>query len=112
MHMLRLLSSLPLDALQSPMIKHVSHRYLHDLCTLLHPSMQNTSSRAFSDVMRRLRQRQATSLIRLRYALAGSTMLMDNINTIGLGIQFLTGNYSTHIFFSSLAIALTPIVSS
>lgn len=41
MHMLRLLSSLPLDALQSPMIKHVSHRYLHDLCTLLHPSMQN-----------------------------------------------------------------------
>lgn len=99
MHMLRLLSSLPLDALQSPMIKHVSHRYLHDLCTLLHPSMQNTSNRAFSDVMRRLRQRQATSLIRLRYALAGSTMLMDNINTIGLGIQFLTGNYSTHIFF-------------
>lgn len=92
MHMLRLLSSLPLDALQSPMIKHVSHRYLHDLCTLLHPSMQNTSSRAFSDVMRRLRQRQATSLIRLRYALAGSAMLMDNINTIGLGIQFLTGN--------------------
>ncbi|CDH51960.1 hypothetical protein RO3G_05312 [Lichtheimia corymbifera JMRC:FSU:9682] len=90
MHMLRLLSSLPLDALQSPMIKHVSHRYLHDLCTLLHPSMQNTSSRAFSDVMRRLRQRQATSLIRLRYALAGSAMLMDNINTIGLGIQFLT----------------------
>lgn len=65
-----------------------------------------TSSRAFSDVMRRLRQRQATSLIRLRYALAGSTMLMDNINTIGLGIQFLT---EQHLSWPDHVQAVSPV---
>ncbi|KAI9322394.1 hypothetical protein BX666DRAFT_1848476 [Dichotomocladium elegans] len=94
MHILRLLSTLPPDALQSPIIRHVSHRYLHDMCTLLHPSLHNTSRRAFTNLMRRLRMRQAASLIRLRYALSGSaTALMDNINIIGLGIQFLTDQH-------------------
>ncbi|KAI9482634.1 hypothetical protein BDB00DRAFT_965588 [Zychaea mexicana] len=91
-HMLRLLSTLSPDQLQTPMIRHVAHRYLHDMCTLLHPSLRSTSDRAFNDLIRKLRQRQAASLIRMRYALVHTknNALMEHINTVGLGIQFLT----------------------
>lgn len=68
---------------------------------MLHPSLRHTSPRAFSQTIRRLRQRQASSLIRLRYALASSStatshsmMLMDHINAISLGIHFLLGKKS------------------
>ncbi|KAI7858857.1 hypothetical protein BDC45DRAFT_531397 [Circinella umbellata] len=87
-HILRLLSTLSPDALQSPIVRNVAHSYLHDICTLLHPSLQNTSPRAFRTMLTKLQQRQATNLIRLRYALTNSTLL-DNINTIGFGIQLL-----------------------
>ncbi|KAI9251857.1 hypothetical protein BDA99DRAFT_541259 [Phascolomyces articulosus] len=87
-HILRLLSTLSPDALQSPIIRNVAHSYLHDICTLLHPSLQGTSPRAFRTMLTKLQQRQATNLIRLRYALSNSTLL-DNINTIGFGIQLL-----------------------
>ncbi|KAI9499432.1 hypothetical protein BDB00DRAFT_753248 [Zychaea mexicana] len=87
-HILRLLSTLSPDALQSPIVRNVAHSYLHDICTLLHPSLQGTSPRALRNILTKLQQRQANSLIRLRYALSNSTML-DNINTIGFGIQLL-----------------------
>ncbi|KAL1926933.1 hypothetical protein VTP01DRAFT_5263 [Rhizomucor pusillus] len=89
-HLLRLLSTLSPEALQTPIIRHVAHRYLYDLCTLLHPSLGGTSRRAFADVLRRIRHRQAASLIRLRYALSSvSPALLDNLNTVGLGIHML-----------------------
>ncbi|KAI8061799.1 hypothetical protein BC940DRAFT_309793 [Gongronella butleri] len=95
-HILRLLSSLNNDALSTPLIRHVAHRYMQDICTVLQPSLQYTSPRAFGHAVRRLRKRQASSLIRLRYALTSSStatsqsvMLMDHINAIGLGIHFL-----------------------
>ncbi|KAI9299714.1 hypothetical protein BJ944DRAFT_244916 [Cunninghamella echinulata] len=96
-HILRLLSSLNTDTLQqSPLIKDVCHRYLHDICTMLHPSLKETSPKAFSNTIQKLRQRQASSLIKLRYALTSSStatsqsvMLMDHINAIGLGIHYL-----------------------
>ncbi|KAI8138351.1 hypothetical protein BJV82DRAFT_631233 [Fennellomyces sp. T-0311] len=87
-HILRLLSTLSPDALQSPIVRNVAHGYLHDICTLLHPSLQGTSPRALRNVLNTLQQRQASNLIRLRYALSSSTLL-DNINTIGFGIQLL-----------------------
>lgn len=91
-HLLRLLSTLSPEALQTPIIRHVAHRYLYDLCTLLHPSLGGTSRRAFADVLRRIRHRQAASLIRLRYALSSvSPALLDNLNTVGLGIHMLLG---------------------
>ncbi|KAG2222528.1 hypothetical protein INT45_012842 [Circinella minor] len=74
-HILRLLSTLSPDALQSPIVRNVAHSYLHDICTLLHPSLQNTSPRAFQNMLTKLQQRQATNLIRLRYALTNSTLL-------------------------------------
>ncbi|KAI7853020.1 hypothetical protein BDC45DRAFT_570555 [Circinella umbellata] len=99
-HILRLLSTLTPDQLQTPMVRHVAHRYLHDMCTLLHPSLQTTSDRAFTDLIRKLRTRQAASLIRIRYALYqqqqhnhNHTSLLDHINTVGLGIQFLTDQH-------------------
>ncbi|KAI9323414.1 hypothetical protein BX666DRAFT_56506 [Dichotomocladium elegans] len=93
-HILRLLSTMSPDALQTPIIRNVAHGYLHDICTLLHPSLQNTSPRAFHKVAGRLHQRQAANLIRLRYALGASPTtaslaLLDNINTIGFGIHVL-----------------------
>ncbi|KAF7725569.1 hypothetical protein EC973_009524 [Apophysomyces ossiformis] len=93
-HLLRLLSTLNPDTLQSPIIRNVAHRYLYDICTVIHPSLCNTSNRAFKDVLHRLRYRQAASLIRLKYALLStptpaSVSLMENLNTIGLGIHFL-----------------------
>lgn len=56
----------------------------------------STSPKAFSSVLTRLRQSQATNLIRLRYALlssptSASATLMENINTIGYGIHHLLG---------------------
>lgn len=97
-HILRLLSTLSHDSLQSPIIRNVSHSYLRDICTLLHPSLSGTSPKAFANVLQRLRQSQATNLIRLKYALlstptAASVALMDNINTIGFGIHLLLGKY-------------------
>ncbi|KAI8377501.1 uncharacterized protein BYT42DRAFT_570523 [Radiomyces spectabilis] len=91
-HLLRLLSTQTAETLQSPVIKHIAHQYLHDICTLLHPSLLATSPRAFTDVLCRLRQRQAASLIRLRYALlytptAASVALLENMQTIGFGIH-------------------------
>lgn len=96
-HILRLLSTLSHDSLQSPIIRNVAHSYLRDICTLLHPSLRGTSPKAFSTVLKKLRQSQATSLIRLKYALlsaptAASASLMENINTIGFGIHLLLGN--------------------
>ncbi|CAO3611789.1 unnamed protein product [Cunninghamella blakesleeana] len=94
-HILRLLSSLNTDQLQSPLIKDVAYSYLHDICTMLHPSLKETSPKAFTHTIQKLRQRQASSLIKLRYALTSSTatnqsvMLMDHINAIGLGIHYL-----------------------
>ncbi|CAO3641352.1 unnamed protein product [Mucor hiemalis] len=93
-HILRLLSTLSHDSLQSPIIRNVSHSYLRDICTILHPSLSGTSPKAFSNVLQRLRQSQSTNLIRLKYALlssptAASVALMDNINTIGFGIHLL-----------------------
>ncbi|KAI9355559.1 hypothetical protein BD770DRAFT_428536 [Pilaira anomala] len=93
-HILRLLSTLSHDSLQSPIIRNVSHSYFRDICTLLHPSLMGTSPKAFSNVLTRLRQSQATNLIRLKYALlsnptSASVTLMENINTIGFGIHLL-----------------------
>ncbi|KAI8991667.1 hypothetical protein BDF20DRAFT_845762 [Mycotypha africana] len=94
-HILRLLSTLSPTALQSPIIKNVSHSYLRDICTLLHPSLQETSPKAFSKVIEKLQSNQATNLIRLKYALlqsnptAASVALMENISTISLGIHLL-----------------------
>ncbi|KAG2222631.1 hypothetical protein INT45_008295 [Circinella minor] len=111
-HILRLLSTLTPDQLQTPMIRHVAHRYLHDMCTLLHPSLQTTSDHAFTDLIRKLRTRQAASLIRIRYALYqqqqqqqqhnhnNHTILLDHINTVGLGIQFLTDQHLLGSSFS------------
>ena len=105
------------------MIRHVAHRYLHDMCTLLHPSLQTTSDRAFTDLIRKLRTRQAASLIRIRYALYhqqhnnnNHTTLLDHINTVGLGIQFLTGKiirikepqFSLSFFFFTLCLLFVP----
>lgn len=103
-HQLRLLSTLTPDALQTPIIRHVAYRYLHDICTLLHPSLQNTSPRGFTETVKRIRSRQAASLVRLRYVLRSATpstvALMDNISTISLGIQMLIGMYiSRRIYF-------------
>ncbi|KAI9472132.1 MAG: hypothetical protein EXX96DRAFT_346898 [Benjaminiella poitrasii] len=97
-HMLRLLSTLSPEALQSPIIRHVAHSYLRDICTLLHPSLKETSPKAFTNVLSDLRQRQTTNLIRLKYALLSSsstntTTLLDNINTIGTGIYLLLDQY-------------------
>ncbi|KAI9258132.1 hypothetical protein BDA99DRAFT_583751 [Phascolomyces articulosus] len=92
-HILRLISTLSPDQLQTPMIRHVAHRYLHDMCTLLHPSLRHTSDRAFTDLIRKLRTRQAANLILTgsgTTAASTSAALMDHINTVGLGIQFLT----------------------
>ncbi|KAF7726979.1 hypothetical protein EC973_008174 [Apophysomyces ossiformis] len=102
-HLLRLLSTLTPESLQTPIIRHVAHQYLHDICTLLHPSLRATSQRAFSDVLRRLRHRQAASLVRLRYALLAtptpsSVSLMESINNIGIGIHVLAGQ---HLSWSS-----------
>ncbi|KAI8088471.1 hypothetical protein BDF21DRAFT_413320 [Thamnidium elegans] len=93
-HILRLLSTLSHDSLQSPIIRNVSHSYFRDICTLLHPSLMGTSPKAFSNVLSKLRQSQATNLIRLKYALlsnptSNSVTLMENINTIGFGIHLL-----------------------
>ncbi|CEP11386.1 hypothetical protein [Parasitella parasitica] len=93
-HILRLLSTLSPDSLQSPIIRNVAHSYLRDICTLLHPSFRETSPKAISKVFSNLRQSQATNLIRLKYALlsnptAASVALMENINTIGFGIHLL-----------------------
>ncbi|ORZ13653.1 hypothetical protein BCR42DRAFT_67898 [Absidia repens] len=92
-HILRLLSTLHDDALQTPLIRNVTQRYLIDICSLLHPSLRQTSPRSFSHKIHKLRQRQAQSLIWLRYALASSStatshsvMLMDHINSISLSI--------------------------
>lgn len=90
-HILRLLSTMSPDALRSPIIRYVAHSYLHDICTLLHPSLQSTSDQAFRNMLKRLRQRQAANLIRLRYALSAFPVLMDNINTISFGIHILLG---------------------
>ncbi|CAO0801298.1 unnamed protein product [Mucor circinelloides] len=93
-HILRLLSTLSPDSLQSPIIRNVAHSYLRDICTLLHPSLKGTSPKAIAKVFSNLRQSQATNLIRLKYALlssptAASATLMENINTIGFGIHLL-----------------------
>ncbi|CAO3597693.1 unnamed protein product [Absidia cylindrospora] len=95
-HILRLLSTLHDDALQTPLIRNVTQRYLIDICSLLHPSLRQTSPRSFSHKIHKLRQRQAQSLIWLRYALASSStatshsvMLMDHINSISLSIYCL-----------------------
>lgn len=93
-HILRLLSTMSPDALRSPIIRYVAHSYLHDICTLLHPSLQSTSDQAFRNMLKRLRQRQAANLIRLRYALSAFPVLMDNINTISFGIHILLGKQS------------------
>lgn len=113
-HILRLLSTLSHDSLQSPIIRNVSHSYLRDICTLLHPSTSATSPRAFSNTLQRLRQSQATSLIRLKYALlssptAASVTLMENINTIGLGIHLLLGKlYKKKKILLKKRVRLTP----
>ncbi|CAO3675493.1 unnamed protein product [Rhizopus stolonifer] len=93
-HILRLLSTLSSDSLQSPIIKNVAHSYLRDICTLLHPSLKQTSPKAFSNVLAKLRTSQALNLVRLRYAfLSGPTQssanLIENISTIGVGIHLL-----------------------
>jgi hypothetical protein len=98
-HILRLLSTLSPDSLQSPIVRNVAHSYLRDICTLLHPSLQGTSPKAFSNVISRLRQSQAANLIRLRYALlsaptSSSASLMENISNIGFGIHLLLGKAS------------------
>ncbi|KAI8344476.1 hypothetical protein BC941DRAFT_491985 [Chlamydoabsidia padenii] len=116
-HILRLLSSLNPDALQTPLIRNVAQRYLTDICSMLHPSLRHTSPRAFSQTIRRLRQRQASSLIRLRYALASSStatshsmMLMDHINAISLGIHFLLDQHvSWHKQTGNQAQVLCPV---
>ncbi|CAO3600573.1 unnamed protein product [Absidia cylindrospora] len=116
-HILRLLSSLNADALQTPLIRNVAQRYLVDICSMLHPSLRQTSPRAFSQTVRRLRQRQASSLIRLRYALASSStstshsvMLMDHINAISLGIHFLLDQHvSWHKQTGNQAQTLCPV---
>lgn len=97
-HILRLLSTLSPDSLQSPIIRNVAHSYLRDICTLLHPSLKGTSPKAIAKVFSNLRQSQATNLIRLKYALlsnptAASATLMENINTIGFGIHLLLGKW-------------------
>ncbi|KAG0169449.1 hypothetical protein DFQ28_004383 [Apophysomyces sp. BC1034] len=102
-HLLRLLSTLSPELLQTPIIRHVAHQYLYDICTLVHPSLRATSQSAFSDVLRRLRHRQAASLVRLRYALLSSptpssVSLMESINNIGIGIHVLAGQ---HLSWSS-----------
>ncbi|KAG2202468.1 hypothetical protein INT47_013084 [Mucor saturninus] len=116
-HILRLLSTLSHDSLGSPIIRNVSHSYLRDICTLLHPSLMATSPKAFSSVLTRLRQSQATNLIRLRYALlssptSSSATLMENINTIGYGIHLLldqhlswnnTSNYAQKVCTEEIA---------
>ncbi|KAG1046529.1 hypothetical protein G6F43_010990 [Rhizopus delemar] len=91
-HLLRLLSTLSPDSLQKPVIKHVAHSYLRDICTLLHPSLKQTSPKAFSTVLTQLRTSQALNLIRLRYAFSSSpnsVNLLENMNTIGIGIHLL-----------------------
>ncbi|CEG68358.1 hypothetical protein RMATCC62417_04638 [Rhizopus microsporus] len=93
-HILRLLSALSPESLQSPIIKNVAHSYLCDICTLLHPSLKQTSPKALSNVLSKLRTSQAVNSIRLRYAFLSSPTpaclnLMDNINTIGIGIHHL-----------------------
>ncbi|KAG1249521.1 hypothetical protein G6F68_013281 [Rhizopus microsporus] len=91
-HILRLLSTLSPDSLQKPILKHVAHSYLRDICTLLHPSLKQTSPKAFSTVLTKLRTSQALNLIRLRYAFSSSpnsVNLVENINTIGIGIHLL-----------------------
>ncbi|ORX54013.1 hypothetical protein DM01DRAFT_1383412 [Hesseltinella vesiculosa] len=116
-HILRLLSSLNNDTLNTPLIRHVAHRYLQDVCTMLQPSLQHTSPRAFSQTVKRLRKRQASSLIRLRYALTSSTTatpqsvtLMDHINAIGLGIHFLLDQHvSWHIHEPNKAQMISPL---
>ncbi|KAI8064310.1 uncharacterized protein B0P05DRAFT_554921 [Gilbertella persicaria] len=93
-HILRLLSTLSHESLQSPIIRNVAHSYLRDICTLLHPSLKQTSPKAFSKVLTKLRQSQALNLIRLKYALlskplATSVSLLENINIIHTGIHLL-----------------------
>ncbi|SAL95518.1 hypothetical protein [Absidia glauca] len=115
-HILRLLSSLNTDCLQTPLIRNVAQRYLVDICSILHPSLRQTPPRAFSQTIHRLRQRQASSLIRLRYALASSTStprslkLLDHINAVGLGIHFLLDQHvSWHLQTGNHAQALCPL---
>ncbi|KAI8098775.1 uncharacterized protein BX664DRAFT_381445 [Halteromyces radiatus] len=116
-HILRLLSSLNSDSLQNPVIRNVAHRYLSDICTMLHPSLRQTSPRAFSNTIRKLRQRQASTLIRLRYALASSStatshsiIVMDQINAVSLGIHFLLDQHvSWHRQTGNQAQVICPI---
>ncbi|KAI8340335.1 hypothetical protein BC941DRAFT_500858 [Chlamydoabsidia padenii] len=107
-HILRLLSSLDTETLQAPLIRNVTQRYLQDICSLLHPSLRQTSPRAYSQTIYRLKQRQATSMICLRYALAPHSLkLLDHINAINVGIHYLldqhvswhdqTGNHAQSI---------------
>ncbi|KAG1150361.1 hypothetical protein G6F37_002235 [Rhizopus arrhizus] len=97
-HILRLLSTLPPDSLQTPILRHVSYSYLRDICTLLHPSLRQISPNAFSNTLTKLKTSQALNLIRLRYALLSNPTsafvnLMENINTIGIGIHLLLDQY-------------------
>ncbi|KAI7900935.1 uncharacterized protein BX663DRAFT_515769 [Cokeromyces recurvatus] len=100
-HILRLLSTLSPETLKSPIIRHVAHNYLRDICTLLHPSLKETSPKAFINVLTDLRQRQSINLIRLKYALLSSSFssttntiqLLENLNTIGTGIYLLLDQY-------------------
>lgn len=116
-HILRLLSTLSPEALKTPIVRHVAHDYLHDICTLLHPSLQSTSPRGFRNVARRLHQRQAANLIRLRYAFtssptAASLALLDNINTIGFGIHMLLGKLFQLLAPSVVAILPNQLCST
>ncbi|KAI8337342.1 hypothetical protein BD560DRAFT_493644 [Blakeslea trispora] len=93
-HILRLLSTLSHESLESPIIRNVAHSYLRAICTLLHPSLKQTSPKGFAKVLNQLRQTQSINLIRLKYALlsvptATSVALLDNIHTIHSGIHCL-----------------------
>lgn len=80
---------------------------------MLHPSLRQTPPRAFSQTIHRLRQRQASSLLRLRYALASSSTatprslnLLDRVNAVGLGIHFLLGRKLKSRFFFKYRLSL------
>ncbi|KAI8358506.1 hypothetical protein EDC96DRAFT_514568 [Choanephora cucurbitarum] len=93
-HILRLLSTLSHESLESPIIRNVAHNYLRAICTLLHPSLKQTSPKGFAKVLTQLRQTQSLNLIRLKYALLSvptttSIALLDHIHTIHSGIHCL-----------------------
>ncbi|KAI9258539.1 hypothetical protein BY458DRAFT_419170, partial [Sporodiniella umbellata] len=88
-HILRLLASFSPEALHTPLLRQIAQSYLQDICTLLHPSLGQTSPRAFSTVLQKLRSRQALCWIRLGYAFAHHPQLLENIQTVGIGIHLL-----------------------